>query len=133
MQRNGQGIQRMEAYSAGHCRYVSFAPDNTLSDSFLDSMSPDPYKQSLTDAAARLVHIRELLFDATFQVAIANELRDWSDTVEVGEVHTISKELLESCSDPNVQLLTKLLTNVERTCDSLLNLNSLELEEEDPD
>lgn len=96
-------------------------------------MSPDPYKQSLTNAAAKLVHIRELLFDATFQVAIANELRDWSDTVEVGEVHTISKELLESCSDTNVQLLTKLLTKVERTCDSLLNLNGLELEEEGPD
>jgi len=123
----------MEAYSAGHCCYVSFASTNTLSDSFLDCMSTDPYKQSLTDAAARLIHIRELLFDATFQVAIANELRDWSDTVEVGEVHTISKELLESCSDTNVQLLTKLLTNVERTCDSLLNLNGLELEEEDPD
>ncbi len=45
-------------------------------------MSPDPYKQSLTDAAARLIYIRELLFDATFQVAITNELRDWSDTVE---------------------------------------------------
>lgn len=95
-------------------------------------MSPDPYKQSLTDAAARLIHIRELLFDVTFQVAIANELRDWSDTVKVGEVHTISKELLESCNDTNVQLLTKLLISVERTCDSLLNLNSLELEE-DPD
>ncbi len=95
-------------------------------------MSPDPYKQSLTDAAARLIYIRELLFDATFQVAITNELRDWSDTVEEGEVHSISKELLESCSDTNVQLLTKLLTSVERTCDSLLNLNSLELEE-DPD
>ena len=91
----------------------------------------DPYKQSLTDAAAKLIHIRELLFDATFQVAITQELKDWSDTVEVGEVHTFSKELLESCSDTNVQLLTSLLTSVEKTCESLLNLNNLELEEED--
>ena len=91
----------------------------------------DPYKQSLTDAAAKLIHIRGLLFDATFQVAITNELKDWSDTVEVGEVHTFSKELLESCSDTNVQLLASLLTNVENTCESLLNLNNLELEDDD--
>ena len=90
----------------------------------------EPYKQSLTDAAAKLIHIRELVFDAAFQVAITNELKDWSDTVEVGEVHTFSKELLESCSDTNVQLLAKLLTNVEKTCESLLLLNNLELDEE---
>ena len=94
-----------------------------------DQMSPDPYKQSLTDAIAKLIDIRELLFDATFQVAITNELKDWSDTVDVGEVHTISKELLDSCSDTNVQLLVRLLTSVEKTCESLLNLNSLDIAE----
>ena len=52
-------------------------------------MSPEPYKQSLSDAVAKLMDIRELLFDVTFQVAITNELKDWSDTVDVGEVHTI--------------------------------------------
>ena len=93
-------------------------------------MSPEPYKQSLSDAVAKLMDIRELLFDVTFQVAITNELKDWSDTVDVGEVHTISKELLESCDDTNVQLLTQLLTHVEKTCESLLNLNNLELEDD---
>ncbi|OGX88596.1 hypothetical protein [Hymenobacter glacialis] len=92
-------------------------------------MSPDPYTQSLNEAVAKLIGIREALFEATFQVAITNELKDWSDTVDVGEVHTISKELLDSCSDTNVQLLARLLTNVERTCETLLNLNNLDVEE----
>ena len=92
-------------------------------------MSPDPYTQSLNEAVAKLIDIREVLFEATFQVAITNELKDWSDTVDVGEVHTISKELLDSCSDTNVQLLAKLLTNVERTCETLLNLNNLDVGE----
>jgi hypothetical protein len=90
-------------------------------------MPTDAYRSSLTDAVARLLAIREQLFDTTFQVAVTNELKEWSDSIPVGEVYTIPSELLSSCSDTNVQLLAQLMANVERTCDSLLNLNNLEL------
>ena len=96
-------------------------------------MPNEAYRNSLSDAVAKLLDIRELLFDATFQVAVTNELKEWSDSIPVGEVYTIPSELLTSCSDANVQLLAQLMANVERTCDSLLNLNNLELPTDEAD
>jgi len=93
-------------------------------------MDPNEYKESLQQAAAALVNIREQLFNTTFQVAITGELKEWSDTIPEGEQVTFSKEVFAGCDDANVQLLTGLLDAVERTCDSLLNLNHLELEDE---
>lgn len=94
---------------------------------FMDSTA---YKESLQQAASALFNIRERLFNAVFQVAITGELKEWSDTITVGEQVTFSKEMFEGCEDANVQLLTQLLNNVEQTCDSLLNLNNIELEGE---
>jgi hypothetical protein len=47
-------------------------------------MPTEAYRSSLADAVARLVAIREQLFDATFQVAVTNELKEWSDSIPVG-------------------------------------------------
>ena len=92
-------------------------------------MQLTPYKQALQDAVSTLVAIREQLFDTTFQVAVTGELKEWSDTVAVGESITMPKEVFASCDDKNVQMLTALMTQVEQTCDSLLDLNNLEIEE----
>ncbi len=93
-------------------------------------MSLSPYQESLSTSISRLCEIREQIFDMAFRTAITNELKDWSDTIDVGETVTFSKELLESCEDTNVQLLIHLLTQVERTVDSLVNLNNLPLDDE---
>ena len=93
-------------------------------------MDPNEYKESLLQATTALVNIREQLFNAVFQVAITGEMKEWSDTIAVGEQVTFSKEMFEGCGDANVQLLTHLLNNVEQTCDSLLNLNNIELADE---
>lgn len=60
-----------------------------------------------------------------FQLAIAGELKEWSDSVPAGEIHTFTKELFEGCSDSNVQLLVRLLNKLESTVDSLCNLNNI--------
>lgn len=61
-----------------------------------------------------------------FQVAIKGELKEWSDSVPVGEFHTFTREMFEGCSDTNMQLLVKLLDNVESTVDSICNLNNID-------
>lgn len=93
-------------------------------------METTDYKDSLQQAADALVGIREQLFNIVFQVAITGELKEWSDSIDVGDEVTFSKEIFAGCGDANVQLLTQLLTNVERTCDSLANLNNLRLEDD---
>ena len=93
-------------------------------------MDTSDYEDSLQQAAAALVDIREQLFNIVFQVAITGELKDWAESVDVGETVTFSKEMFEGCGDANVQLLTKLLSEVELTHDSLLNLNNLHSEDD---
>ncbi|GAB3840684.1 hypothetical protein [Hymenobacter jeollabukensis] len=90
-------------------------------------MESTEYRESLQQAATALVGIRGQLFDLVFQVAITGELKEWADSIAVGEQVTFSKEMFAGCEDTNVRLLTQLLTGVEQTCDSLLNLNNLHL------
>lgn len=93
-------------------------------------MIPGPYKESLSAAIALLIEVREQINEATFHVAVTGELKEWSDTMEEGDEIVMPKEVLEACADANVQLLVRLLTAVEKTCDSLVDINNLEDEVE---
>jgi hypothetical protein len=88
-------------------------------------MQQEYYQQVVADAANKLVDIREVVFNAIFQLAMAGELKEWSDAVGVGDSFTFTKDIFEGCDDANIQLLTNLLTQIENTCDSLCNLNNL--------
>lgn len=89
-------------------------------------MQTEPYRETLTETVTKLVDIRQQVFDLLFQVAVTGELKEWSDSVPVGEFHTFTKEIFEGCSDTNMQLLVKLLNNVESTVDSICNLNNID-------
>lgn len=89
-------------------------------------MQADHYRETLTETVTKLVDIRQQVFDLLFQVAITGELKEWSDSVPVGEFHNFTKEMFEGSSDTNVQLLVKLLDNAESTVDSICNLNNID-------
>lgn len=89
-------------------------------------MQIDNYRETLSETVTKLVDIRGQVFDLVFQVAITGELKEWSDSVPVGEFHNFTREMFEGCSDTNMQLLVKLLDNVERTVDSICNLNNID-------
>lgn len=89
-------------------------------------MQEESYRESLTVAVSKLVDIRQQVFDLAFDLAMAGELKEWSENVPAGEVHTFSKEIFEGCGDANLKLITALLTNIEITVDGLCNLNNLE-------
>lgn len=89
-------------------------------------MQTDTYRETLTETVNKFVDIRQQVFDLLFQVAITGELKEWSDSVPAGEVHSFTREMFEGCNDINMQVLVKLLNNVENTVDSLCNLNNIE-------
>lgn len=84
------------------------------------------YKESLIKAVKILVITQKELFTSIFNIAMAGELYEWNRSVEIGEVHEFSKEIFEGCADTNIQLLTRLMTDIENTCSSVCNLNSIE-------
>jgi hypothetical protein len=88
-------------------------------------MHDDQYREVLSETANKLMEIRSTVFDTIFHLAMAGELKEWSDAVPIGESFTFTKDIFEGCEDNNIQLLTSLLTSIERTCDSICNLNSI--------
>jgi hypothetical protein len=96
----------------------------------------EDYREELEHTAYRLLDMRESLFEAIVQILAKGELKEWCESMDEGEKVTFTKEIFEGCDDTNVQLLTKLLSQVEKTFGSLCNLNDLEIytgdgEEED--
>lgn len=83
------------------------------------------YAAALRDSVLKLARIRNEVFDLSFTLAITGELKEWSDTVPVGEDHLFTRELFEGCNDANLKLLMELLNKVESVVDSLCNLNNL--------
>ena len=97
----------------------------------------EDYREELEHTAYRLLDMRESLYEAIVQILAKGELKEWCESMEEGEKVTFTKEIFEGCDDTNVQLLTKLLGQVEKTFGSLCNLNDLEVytgeDEEDED
>lgn len=88
------------------------------------------YRIALIDAANKLVDIMGIIKQSILDVSMTGELKDWSNTVHVGEFFQLDKELFESLDDSNVQLLNKLFDQVGDTYESLVNINGLGVEEE---
>ena len=88
-------------------------------------MQEDNYKESLKATIDKLIAIRGELFNCMLEVAMQGELKEWNESVPVGEEMVFSKELFEGCTDNNIQLIVKLVKEVEGTCDTMCNLNSI--------
>ena len=59
------------------------------------------------------------------------ELQDWRKSVPIGEVHHFDFEVFKNSDDTNIQLLVKLMENVDATYQSIKNINSIKMEVEE--
>lgn len=73
----------------------------------------DDYQQAIERTLKLLDATKEKLIDQIFDLAINGELREWSETVEIGEHFFFSRELLESLEDSNIQYLISLIDQLE--------------------
>lgn len=96
-------------------------------------MQSENYKASIIDTIKQLATIRSNLFDSIVEIGMQGELKEWNDSVPVGEEHFLSKELFEACVDINIQLVLSLRNKVEETLESIMNLNGFTIEGEDTD
>ena len=64
-------------------------------------------------------------------ISMIGELKQQNDSVPVGEIYNFDFYLFKSCEDINVQLLVKLIENVEETYQAISDVNAIEMEEED--
>lgn len=93
-------------------------------------MQNDNYKENLKEALRTLIKVHQSIFESLIDVSVQGDLKEWNASVPIGEVHEFSFGLFKNSGDTNIQLLVKLMENVDATFESIKNLNSIVLEDE---
>jgi hypothetical protein len=93
-------------------------------------MQSDNYKEILRDALQNLVKVNQSIMDSLIPISMQGELKEWNDSVPIGEIHQFDFALFKSCDDINIQLLVKLIENVDETYQTIKNSNGIELDEQ---
>lgn len=92
-------------------------------------MQTDNYKENLKAALENLISVNESIFNSMIPILMQGELKEWNDSVPIGESHNFDFDLFKNSDDTNIQLLVKLLETVDTTFETIKNINSIKLEE----
>jgi len=82
------------------------------------------YRSEILHSACMLCVIYRELFVYGLNAALCSELSDLREVFEDGDEYPGDVSLLEALDDPNIRLLLQIMYDVERTGDSLLNINN---------
>ena len=92
-------------------------------------MQPDNYKENLKEALKNLIKVNESIFNSLIDISIQGDLKEWNNAVPIGETHQFDFELFKNSGDTNIQLLVKLIENVDATFETIKNINNIQLDE----
>ena len=91
-------------------------------------MQPDNYKENLKEALKNLIKVNESIFNSLIDISMQGDLKEWNNAVPIGETHQFDFELFKNSADTNIQLLVKLIENVDATFETIKNINSIQLD-----
>ena len=83
------------------------------------------YKNALADACRNLAEGREKIFSDLVNVAMSGEYGDINGKFEIGELVEFMLDDFRGADDTNVQKLYRLIRDIERCRESLININGL--------
>ena len=93
-------------------------------------MQTDNYRENLKEALKNLIKVNESIYSSLIDISMQGELKEFNDAVPIGEVHQFDFELFKNSDDTNIQLLVKIMENVDETFESIKNINSIQLDED---
>lgn len=88
-------------------------------------MQTDSYKDNLKSALENLIKVNESIFNSLIDISMQGDLKEWNNTVPIGETHQLDFELFKNSDDTNIQMLVKLIETVDETFESIRNINSI--------
>jgi len=91
-------------------------------------MQQDNYKENLKEALKNLIKVNESIFNSLIDISMQGDLKEWNNAVPIGETHQFDFELFKNSGDTNIQLLVKLIENVDATFETIKNINSIQLD-----
>jgi len=94
-------------------------------------MQSENYKETLKDDLKNLDEVNGMIFNSLIPIAMTGELKEWSNSAQIGETHNFPFDLFRNCADNNIQLLVKLIETVDETYQAIKNVNAIEIEEDD--
>ncbi len=93
-------------------------------------MQTENYRENLKEALKNLIKVNESIYSSLIDISMQGELKEFNDAVPIGEVHQFDFELFKNSDDANIQLLVKLMEDVDETFESIRNINSITVDEE---
>ena len=84
------------------------------------------YKDSLRNSCDAIAKARELVFTAMVNVAMSGEYKDLDEKFEEDEEVLFDTAYFRNCEDLNIQKLLALVDTLEKTYDTMLNINGLD-------
>lgn len=84
------------------------------------------YKNEILHTACMMCVMYRELFVYGLNAGLCDELSDLREIFEEGEEYPGDISILESLEDPNIKMLLQLMYDLERTGDSLLNINNID-------
>ncbi len=93
-------------------------------------MQTENYRVNLKEALKNLIKVNESIYGSCIDISVQGDLKEWNNSVPIGEEHQFEFELFKNSDDTNIQLLVKLMETVDETFESIKNINSIKLEED---
>lgn len=57
------------------------------------------------------------------------DLKEWDDTISIGETYKFDFEIFKNSSDTNIQLLVELIEKIDATYHTIKNINGIDDED----
>ncbi|MCX2575067.1 hypothetical protein [Pedobacter sandarakinus] len=73
------------------------------------------YQTNIFETVEILNETKHKLIQKVFDLAITGELKEWSDTIDVGEHFFFTRELFESLEDNRIKMIVALIDHLEVT------------------
>jgi hypothetical protein len=86
-------------------------------------MQPLDYRQTIVEALNVLNVAQIKIFTAMVNVGMAGSLSDLADAYDLGEVVDFEIEMFAESGDANLEIIIKLISQMEAARQSLMNLN----------
>lgn len=87
------------------------------------------YREALLDTVSELDYSMNTILLKICGIAMAGELKEWSDSVPDDEEYDIDIEVFEACEDFNIKSCIELIYKIEDKFESLLNINRITIDE----
>lgn len=93
-------------------------------------MQQENYKANLKEALKNLIKVNESIYASLIDISMQGDLKEWNDTISVGETWQFDFELFKKSEDTNIQLLVELIEKIDSTYQTIKNINSLNIDDE---